>query len=362
MPFKKVDTILLGTTLALVLIGLFMIISASPTLGLRYGDPLYFTKRHIFFLFLGVGALWWGLRISLDQLKNHFFLWYVLATIALLLLFVPHVGQTIGGAVRWINLGFFSVQPAELAKMALIIFLAAFLGGRTSTSFHIVRDFFIPGCAILFYVALLMAQPDMGTALVIMTTGAALLWVSGTPKKFFYSAAAFGIAGITALAVSAPYRLKRLTAFLDPWKDPQGSGFHIIQSLLAVGSGGVWGLGIGNSRQKFSYVPQHISDFIYAILSEETGFIGAATVAILFAILVGRGFRIARLATNPFEKLLAVGIVVFLGTQAFINMSVVIGILPTTGIPLPFVSYGGTALMINLFAVGLLANISTRKT
>ena len=244
--------------------------------------------------------------------------------------------------------------------MALIIFLAGYFGRRELAQVPSLRDFVIPGGAIFLLLVLLMAQPDMGTALVIVFTGIAMLWVAGLPSRLFASLLAFGGLGILGLAVAAPYRLRRLTAFINPWNDPQGSGFHIIQSLLAVGSGGFWGLGLGNSRQKFFYVPQHVTDFIYAILSEEMGFIGAAGVVVLFAILVGRGLRIARLAPTTYLRLLATGLVVFMAVKAFINISVVVALLPTTGIPLPFVSYGGSAMMINLFVVGLLLNISRR--
>ena len=355
MPHKKFDIMLLASVVLLVLIGIIMVLSASPTLGLKFGDPLYFAKRHFVYLILGCGVMYYAYHVSLERVRKAYITWFVLAVGMLALLFLPGVGQTISGATRWIHLGPLSFQPSELSKVALIIFMASYYSERRNRPFHMIRDLLIPLAAIGLILLLLLAQPDLGTAIIISVIGLSLLWTAGVPQKFILVLIVLGGVAGAGLSLAAPYRMRRWTAFLDPWKDPQGSGFHII------GSGGIWGLGLGNSRQKFFYLPQHISDFIFAISAEELGFIGATVIVLLFVIVVWRGYQLAGRFTQIFPQLLATGITTSLGVQAFVNIGVVVGLLPTTGIPLPFVSYGGSALLANLFCVGLLLNLSRQK-
>jgi cell division protein FtsW len=264
----------------------------------------------------------------------------------------------VSGALRWIDLVFFSFQPSEVIKFTMILFLAHLLAKRE----EMIKDFFgglVPPLLLVGIVtAIIVLQPDLGTAIAIAGTAFIMLFAAGANLWHLAGIGAIGIGGVVGLTLSSPYRAQRLVAYLNPWKDPHGIGFHIIQSLLAVGSGGLFGAGLGASRQKFFYLPQQFTDFIYAILCEELGFVGGVGVIVLFIIFAARGYRIALMAEDGFRSLLATGLVSWITLQALINMLVVVGLLPTTGIPLPFISYGGTATVVSLFSVGILLNIS----
>ena len=335
-----------------------MVFSASPTMGLKVGDTYFFIKRHLFYLLLGLCGLYFALRCDLELLRKWAFAIYAFSMILLLLLFVPGVGRQVLGATRWINLGLISFQPSELIKFSMIVILARLLSDLGEG----IVDFLHGLLPILVLIGLtaiiVILQPDLGTAIAIVLISVILLFVAGIRLAHLGFLLGSGLLAVIALSLTSPYRLRRLTAFLDPWKDPQGSGFQIIQSLLAVGSGGWHGLGLGASRQKYFYLPQQFTDFIFAILGEELGFIGGVVVIILFIIFIVRGLKIALSQHNHFCSLLATGIVSWLALQTLMNIMVVIGLLPTTGIPLPFISYGGTSTIVNLFAVGILINIS----
>ena len=354
----KPDYIFLFSVLALSAIGLIMVFSASPTMGLKLGDTYHYIKRHLFYLLLGATALFFGIRIDLEKFKKWAGAMLLLSILLLLLIYIPGVGRKISGASRWIDFGILSFQPSELIKFTMVLFLAKLL----STDGLDIEDFvkgLLPPLALVGIVAILIiSQPDLGTAVAIGITSFIMLFVAGSKIMHLSLLGAGGFLAVIGLSMSSPYRLRRLTAFIDPWKDPQGIGFHIIQSLLAVGSGGIFGLGLGASRSKFFYLPQQFTDFIFAIICEELGFIGGATVVVLFVIFAVRGFRIAVNCAQRFQLLLATGLVSWLTFQALINMLVVIGLLPTTGIPLPFISYGGTATIVSLFSVGIILNVS----
>jgi cell division protein FtsW len=322
-------------------------------MAMKLGDNLYYLKRHLLALFVGCLALYAGFKMDLDNLKT----WapYIIAVSVFLLMavFVPGIGLGRGGASRWIYLGFFSFQPAELVKIALIIFLAKEFSSKPLSVAA------IPALGAIFSAILLVVfEPDIGTSIIIAMISFALFYLAGTPVKNFIGLMLTSLFGLIILSITSPYRMKRLFAFINPWGDPRGKGFHIIQSLIAVGSGGLFGLGLGGSKQKFFYLPQNYTDFIFAIFCEEMGLIGALGIILLFFLFFGRGMRIVRNASDNFSFLLAGGIVSWIGLQAILNMSVVLGLLPTTGIPLPFISYGGTSLVSAMFAVGLLLNIS----
>ena len=344
---------LLFIVAALLSIGLLMVFSASPTMAMRLGDSYYYLKKHLLSLAVGSVALYLGFRTDLQFLKK----WSVhIMWIALFLLFavfIPGAGMGAGGAHRWLYTGIVSFQPAEFAKIALIIFLAKELSAKP-----LLRAALPALSATLAFILLIVKEPDVGTAIIITLVAFAVFYLAGASLKSFIPVLLAGLLGFIALSITSPYRMNRLLAFRDPWEDPRGTGFHIIQSLIAVGSGGLFGLGLGGSRQKFFYLPQNYTDFIFAILCEELGLIGALMVLFLFILFIIRGVRIIRNAPDAFSMLLSGGIVSWIGIQAMLNLCVVLGVLPTTGIPLPFISYGGTSLAATLFGVGILLNIS----
>jgi cell division protein FtsW len=330
-----------------------MVFSASPTMAMRLGDSYYYLKRHLLALIVAFTALYAGLKMDYGILKNWSTYILSISLLFLLVVFIPGVGLGISGASRWIYFGFFSFQPAELAKIALIIFLAKELSSKP-----LARSMWPCLGATLSSLLLIIKEPDVGTAVIIAMIAFAVFYIAGTPLKHFIMILIASLFGLLIISLTSAYRLKRLLAYINPWADPRGIGFHIIQSLIAVGSGGIFGLGLGGSKQKFFYLPQNYTDFIFAIFCEEMGLIGALGIILLFFIFVARGIRIVRSAPDAFSMLLSGGIVSWIGLQAILNIGVVLGILPTTGIPLPFISYGGTSLIMTLFSVGILLNIS----
>ena len=349
----SLDYTLLFVTVAILSIGLLMVFSASPTMALRLGDSFYYLKRHIFAVTIGLLALYSAIKLDREMLQKGANYIIAIAIALLVIVLIPGIGVGIGGASRWIYLGFLSFQPAEVAKLALIIFLAKELSSKSLNSS-------IGTClGITLLIALLIIkQPDLGTMIIIVGVAFIMLFLAGLPIKSFYYLALPAIASIIILSLAKPYRFRRIIAYLNPWSDPKGVGFHIIQSLIAVGSGGFLGAGLGGSKQKFFYLPQNYTDFIFAIFCEEMGFLGAIGVIILFFFFISRGIKIARSSPDAFSMLLAGGIVAWIGFQALLNISVVLGIAPTTGIPLPLISYGGTSIVTMLFSIGLLLNIS----
>lgn len=276
----------------------------------------------------------------------------------LLLVLIPGIGIVRGGARSWIGVGAFSIQPSEFMKLGLIIYLSVLLATEQKyiTSF---RKGFGP-CLLLIFTAfgLIMLQPDLGTGVVLVLTCMLMIFVAGARLIHFFGLAGLGVGGLTFLILSAPYRISRVTSFLNPWEDPLGDGFQIIQSLYAIGPGGLMGMGLGKSLQKYFYLPEPQTDFIFAILAEELGFIGGTVVIGLFFLLFWRGIKISLEAPDLFGRFLALGIVSMLTIQVMINISVVIGLIPVTGITLPFLSYGGSSLTLTLCSVGVLLNIS----
>jgi len=355
---NKPDYVLLFILLALLSIGFVMVFSSSPTLALRFGDSYMYLRRHIFHLAIGFVALIFGLQVDYQNLKK----WAVPSLFAvfvmLFLIFIPGIGRSIGGAVRWIDLSFVSFQPSEISKMVVVLFLAFIFSSWHGRRDTLLRILLVALAPIVLIALLILKQPDLGTMLVIIGTTFVMLFIAGIDWRYLAFLGATGAGAIAVLSVTTAYRFRRMVAFFNPWESPQDVGFHIIQSLLAIGSGGLFGLGLGASKQKFFYLPQHYTDFIYSILSEELGFLGAFGVIVLFVLFIIRGIRIARFTRDEFGMLLAGGIVAWIGIQAMINLFVVTGLFPTTGIPLPFISFGGTALVVSLYAVGVLLNIS----
>ncbi len=361
MPRKKStpDFILVAATLALLAIGLIMVYSASAVWATyKFEDSFFFAKRQLLFAGLGVAAMFVIMNIDYWTWRTWSKVILIACFVLLLLVLIPGIGMVRGGARSWLGIGAFSIQPSEFTKIAMIVFLAKFLSENQKkiTSF---KKGLVPSLGLVFAAfGLIMLQPDLGTGAVMVGTCVLMIYVAGARLGHFVVLAFIGAAGFAGLILSAPYRIKRITSFLDPWQDPLGSGFQIIQSLYAIGPGGLIGLGLGQSRQKFFYLPEPQTDFIFAILAEELGFIGGSLVIFLFCLLLFRGIRIALGAPDLFGSLLAVGIIGMIAVQVMINIGVVTGLMPVTGITLPFLSYGGSSLTLMLMAVGVLLNIS----
>lgn len=357
---NSVDSKLLFTLLALVVFGLVMIASAGISYSqARFGDCYYFFKRQLFFGVLpGLLVLFVAQKINYNFWKKVSLPFFVLSIFFLILVFVPDMGSKIYGASRWLKLGFFSFQPSEMLKFSIIIYLAAWLEKRTEK----VKDLYegvAPFLVIIGFVSfLLIKQPDIGTLGVIILIAISIFFISGAK---IYHMTIMGIAGFLALVAiikTESYRMDRFLVFLHPELDPQGIGYQINQALLAIGSGGIFGVGLGHSLQKFNYLPEPVGDSIFAIIGEEIGLVGSVALILLFGYFAWRGFRIIKNAPDRFSKLVAVGIVAWIIFQAFVNMGAISGLIPLTGLPLPFVSYGGTSMVFLMLASGILLNIS----
>lgn len=311
-------------------------------------------------MFAGVGvvAMFFIMNVDYWTWRTWAKMLVIVCFILLLAVLVPGIGMERNGSRSWIGIGAFSIQPSEFMKLAMIAFLAKFLSENQKKITSFKRGL-LPSLAFVFTAfALIMLQPDLGTGTVMVGTCIVMIFVAGARISHFGLLGLLGVAGFAALVLSAPYRIKRITSFLNPWEDPLGSGFQIIQSLYAIGPGGLFGLGLGQSRQKFFYLPEPQTDFIFAILAEELGFIGGSLIILLFGLLLWRGVRIALGAPDQYGSYLAIGIITMVAIQVMINIGVVTGLMPVTGITLPFLSYGGSSLTLMLMAVGVLLNIS----
>lgn len=353
------DLILIIATLTLLSIGLIMVYSASAIWAAhKFDDSFFFAKRQLLFAGVGVIAMFFIMNIDYWTWRTWAKVGIIICFVLLVAVLIPGIGMERNGSRSWIGVGAFSIQPSEFTKLAMIAFLAKFLSDKQKYITTIKRGL-LPSLGIVFFAfGMIMLQPDLGTGTVMVGTCIVMIFVAGARISHFIWLGLIAVAGFVVLVLSAPYRIKRITSFLDPWEDPLGSGFQIIQSLLAIGPGGLFGLGLGQSRQKFFYLPEPQTDFIFAILSEELGFIGGSFVILLFALLLWRGIRIALGAPDLFGSFLAVGIISMVAIQVMINIGVVTGLIPVTGITLPFLSYGGSSLTLMLMAVGVLLNIS----
>lgn len=361
MPTKRTtpDFILLIVTLTLLAVGLIMVYSASAVWAdYKFGDSFFFAKRQTLFAGVGIVAMFFIMNVNYWTWRTLAKLILIVCFVLLVLVLIPGIGNERNGSRSWIGVGAFSIQPSEFMKLAMIAFLAKFLSENQKliTSF---KKGLIPSLGIVFIAfAMIMLQPDLGTGTVMVGTSVVMIFVAGARVGHFAMFGILGIAGFVGLVISAPYRMKRITSFMDPWSDPLGSGFQMIQSLYAIGPGGLFGLGLGESRQKFFYLPEPQTDFIFAILAEELGFIGGSFILLMFSLLLWRGIRIALGAPDLYGSFLAVGIIAMIAIQVMINVGVVTGLMPVTGITLPFLSYGGSSLTLMLMAVGVLLNIS----
>ena len=345
---------------ALVLLGLIMILSASSVAAFAtYGSSFMFFKRQLVWALLGIVAFIFFARLDYRRLSGLGYVLFVIVVGLLLAVLVPGVGVSVGGSSRWLSLGPVSFQPSEVAKLALILFAGDVFSRKQERSFDSFSHTAIPLIPALGCLALLVIlQPDLGTTLVLGFIGIGMLFVAGAPLRYIAPIASAGAVLAAVAAVAEPYRRARILAFLNPWADPFNTGYQTIQSLIAMGSGGWFGVGLGASRQKWLYIPNAHTDFIYAILGEEMGLFGTVVVLGLFGFLGYMGIRVARKAPDRFGMLLASGIVVWVTLQALLNIGTVTAALPITGVPLPLVSFGGTSLLILLAAMGILVNIA----
>lgn len=358
---QKSERWILFTTLALVGFGALMIFSSTSVitsvLAKKKVTEFYYFKRHMFTILIGCVILFLAsakLKIAFVQKYTMHLL--VVSFLLLILVFIPGIGVAAGGATRWIRLWPSTFQPAELVKLSMVIFLAHYLsqpGYRTDNFVSFAKPI---GVMVIFQVVILI-QPDFGAAMSLAFLTIAMLFISGTRLRYLASLAIFALPVIVLLAMK-PYRLQRITCFLDPWKEPLGCGFQLVQSFIAFGSGGITGVGLGSSMQKLAYLPEPHTDFIFSIIGEELGFVGAMTVLVLFFVIFVKGIALAGRAKEPFVYYLATGITLMISLQALINFAVAIGLVPTKGLPLPFISYGGSSLLVNMAAVGILLGIS----
>jgi cell division protein FtsW len=346
-------------TFALLTVGLIMVYSASAVWAdYKFNDSFFFAKRQMLFAGVGIIAMFFIMNIDYWTWRTWSKVILIICFVLLILVLIPGIGNVRNGSRSWIGVGAFSVQPSEFMKIAMIAFLAKFLSEnqKAITSF---KKGLVPSLGLVFLAfGLIMLQPDLGTGTVMVGTSVVIIFIAGARISHFVGLGLLGVAGFVGLIASAPYRIKRITSFLDPWQDPLGSGFQMIQSLYAIGPGGLFGLGLGQSRQKFFYLPEPQTDFIFAILAEELGFIGGSLILLLFSLLLWRGIRIALGAPDLFGTFLATGIIAMIAIQVMINIGVVTGLMPVTGITLPFLSYGGSSLTLMLMAIGVLLNIS----
>ncbi len=354
----KSDKLLFLATLLLVLSGWVMVYSASAVLAMdEHGQPYYFLFRQVVWVVLGGCLLLVATRVDYRRLERPVVIWTLLAVVTAALIAVLF-SAPINGTRRWFAVGGIGVQPAEGAKLAVIVFTAAFLA-RRADRINELSSALLPVATVVGVVSgLILLEPDFGTALALLLIAGAMLFAAGLSYRYVIGVALTAAPLLYMVLASAEYRRRRLLAFLDPWSDPLGDGFQLIQAQIAVGTGGVVGQGLMAGIQKLFFLPYPHTDFIYAVIAEETGLIGATAIAVCFCVITWRGFRIATQAPDRFGALLAVGLTTMIALQAFINISVVLGLVPTKGIPLPFVSAGGSSLLVNMAGMGVLLNVS----
>jgi cell division protein FtsW len=354
----KSDRALFIATILLVGLSIVMVYSASAPVALqKYGRASMFLVRQGMWALLGLSMLYVVMRIDYRHYREPAFIWTCLGIVAVGLVAVLF-SSPVNGARRWFGIGGIGIQPSELAKLAAIFFIAAILERRMHRIDDVTYALLPIAIAVLSLVGLILAEPDFGTSMSLVLIAAVMVCAAGLNYRYIAGVALAALPAIYLIVMGSAYRRRRTLAFLNPWDDPLGDGFQIIQSLIAVGTGGVWGRGLMNGVQKLFYLPEPHTDFIYAVISEELGLIGATAVLICFSIVAWRGLRVALRAPDAFGAFLALGLTTMVAIQAFVNISVVLGLMPTKGIPLPFVSAGGSSLVINLVGMGILLNVS----
>jgi cell division protein FtsW len=356
------DKWLFLATLALICASVVMVYSASALVALeRFQQPYLFVTRQMMWAAVGIAVLSIVMRIDYRAYRNDRMIWLLIGAVGVMLVAVLF-SRPINGTRRWFGIGGFGIQPSELAKMAAILFTALMLE-RRRTRINELQYSLLPIALIVGgIVGLILLEPDFGTSVSLLAVIGVMVFAAGLSYRYMFGAALLALPALYVIVMQADYRRRRLLTFMDPWADPLGDGFQVIQSLIAVGTGGVFGKGLMQGVQKLFYLPEPFTDFIYAVISEETGLIGASFVLLCFCVIAWRGLRTAMRAPDAFGAFLALGITMMLVLQALFNISVVLGLVPTKGIPLPLVSNGGSSMLINLVGVGVLLNISQHQT
>ena len=361
MKKKHIDYFLLASVIIISIFGIIMIYSASSIWSdFKYQDAFKYVKQQSLFFLVGIFVMLFCSKIDLQFLKKRANLILLVCFLLLVLVLIPGIGSIRNGSRSWFGIGGFGIQPSEFAKLGLIIFTAKYLAHNQKEMNSVKKGAFPIFLVIGVFFLLIMLEPDFGTAMVIALTLIALIFISGLPFSFFVKLGILGLIGIVALIIAAPYRMARIVSFLNPWSDPLGSGYQIIQSLYAIGPGGLLGQGFLNSRQKHFYLPEPQTDFIFSIISEEFGFLGVIIVCGFFFFIFFRMLKIALQSNDLFSKYLAFGLAFGIFIQAGLNLAVVVGLIPVTGVTLPFFSYGGSSLLISMISVGLVLNVSRK--
>ena len=363
MRKNNIDVILFIAVIIISIFGVLMIYSSSSIWAeYKFNDSFKYLKMQSIFLIVGIILMIIISKIPYTYYKDKANTILLVCFFLLILVAIPGIGTVRNGSRSWFGIGGLGIQPSEFMKLALIIFVSKYLE-KNEKYLKSIKKGILPilGITLLVF-GLIMLQPDFGTGVIIVMTVIGLLFISGLKLRFFIVAGLFGALGAIGLIIIAPYRFQRILSFIDPWVDPLGSGFQAIQSLFAIGPGGFLGLGLGNSIQKHFYLPEPQTDFIFAIISEELGFLGILIVSILFITIIYRGIKIALYTNDLFSKYLAFGIIFCLAFQTLLNLMVVVSLIPITGVTLPFLSYGGSSLLITLLEMGILLNISRHCT
>lgn len=352
------DTLLFGAVASLVAIGLVMIFSASSAQAYAdTHDTAYYVKHQVIYLFVGLAVAYAAYRIDYRKLRAAAPYLLLLCMFALVAVLVPHIGVVVNGARRWIGAGMISLQPSEFAKLAIVLYLSAALSVRGDRITSLSNGLFPICIPVVLTAMFILVEPDMGTASLIVFTAFAMFFAAGARIEHLLLIVMVTVPPVILTILTSPYKRARIFAFIDPWKDAQNTGFHIVQSLLALGSGGLMGVGLGESRAKFFYLPEQYTDFIFSILGEELGLVGTIAVIVLFVMFAYRAIRIAVAAPDRFGFFLASGCTAMIVIQAFVNIGVVTSSWPVTGVPLPFISFGGSSLIVCLVAVALIMNV-----
>ena len=358
----KSDKALFLTTILLVAVSVVMVYSASAPLALeRYGQSSTFLVKQGLWAVLGVAILAVVMRIDYRVYREPVFIWTCLGVVSVALVLVLF-SAPVNNARRWFGLGFLGVQPSELSKLVAIFFIAALLERRMHRIDDLKYSLLPIGVVVATFVALILLEPDFGTSMSLAIIAAVMVFASGVNYRYVAAAVLCALPTVYLLVMGTAYRRRRILSFLHPFDDPLGAGFQLIQSLIAVGTGGVWGKGVMNGVQKLFYLPEPHTDFIFSVISEELGLVGATIILLCFCVIAWRGASVALRAPDSFGSFLALGLTTMVVVQAFINISVVLGLMPTKGIPLPFVSSGGSSLLINLAGMGILLNVSQHVT
>ena len=356
---RKTRINLLTISIVLVCIGIVMIYSSSSIYAWeRYGDSFYFLKRHLSFLTVGVLFTFLAMIVDYRKFRKYSRGMLLIGIIMLVLVLIPGIGREVSGARRWFRFKFISFQPSEFANLAIIIYIADFICRKEDKIKMLVEGFLPPMCVLGAAVFFILLQPDLGTVIALGSVVLIMLFIAGVRGKYILTLILCSLPALYLLVFSVPYRRARILAFLNPWLDPKGTGFQIIQSQVAIGSGGLFGRGLGHSQQKLFYLPAAHTDFIFSIIGEELGLFGTLGIIILFMIFIQQGLKIIKNAQDKFGYFLGLGLVLMVSLKAIMNIGVSCGVFPTKGLPLPFISYGGSSLIFDMVSLGILINIA----